>query len=88
MDSFNGTHSGRLPTTLTMDKLKEAMDLIKTLPPVPLLIYSWVVPNDEVYYGALIDQMAKSLYPNFDPKHQKAFLVSKRWEGEIELYSA
>ena len=71
---------------LTLETLKEAMQLIEDQPPAPLIFYSWVVPHDQAYHGDLIDKIAEQQYLGFNKDKQQAIMVSPRWQAEIEAY--
>ena len=84
----NSTYSNNAENTfdevLTIDKIYEAMELLKEIPPMPFIAYSWAVPYGEVYKGDEIDKIIKLMHPEFNPKIQQGFLVSEGLRGEIE----
>lgn len=72
---------------LTFEKLKESLDLMEKGPRNPFVVFSWAVPYDQAYHGPEVDKMIKARYPNFNPKYAKGYLLSKRYEGDVEILS-
>lgn len=70
---------------LTFEKIKEAARLIEKLPRKPFIVFSWVVPYDQAYYGPAVDIIIKAHYPWFNPEHDKGYLLNKRYEGEMDI---
>lgn len=68
------------PNALTLDKIKEAIEQLEKLPPIPKFIFSRYVPSDEIYHGRIIDEMAKRIDPFFNPKRNKAYLVNIKYK--------
>jgi hypothetical protein len=69
---------------LTLDTIREAMEKVWALGPMPYFYYSWAIPMDTVFYGDFVDQVMQKLVPGFNPKMHKGFMVSKRWEEELK----
>lgn len=71
--------------TLTVMDLENAMRKLDEIGPPPIIfVFSWAVPYDQVFYGEAINKMATALGYKFNPEKQKVYLVSKRWEEELQ----
>lgn len=73
------------PGPLTFEKMMEAVKLLEKVPRKPFIVFSWAVPYDQAYCSQAVDKIIKMQYPWFNPKHDKGYMISKRYEGGGEI---
>jgi hypothetical protein len=81
---MTSTYSSNI-STLTLDDILKAKEMLDNLPPIPVLIFSQYTPIDKILQGEIVDQIAKQKDPYFNSERQKAYLINSRYEKDIMI---
>jgi hypothetical protein len=85
MDKFNTYTSARnINNDLTIEKLEEAIKLLKSLPRIPFIIYSPFCPRDQMWKGKELDHMLEGAFQDFDSTKHEGFIYNPCWKDTID----
>ena len=71
-------------STLTLEKVQEAVELIEAAGRRPVFVYCGFI--DEIYHGTGIDDIASIVHPRFDPKFHKGYLIPEKYRKIAESF--